>query len=435
MNLTLSGSLATAGLGFYLALMSCDLQAEPVAESPLLIPELFGAHLATDSDNRHSALAFSPSGKELFYSVYVGNQQPQKIFFSKRLNGNWSQPVVAPFSGIYKDGQPVFSVDGKRIYFYSKRPRHAETVASENYDIWYVERTGDGWGVPVNPGQPINTDDDEDTYTFTKNGDFYFYRQSEGPKRLLLKSRLVDGAFQTPEIIKEVIDPASFAKPVAIDGEDYFILTNNVKKGRFYYPALFISYKNKNGSWTRPKDMGDMINFGEGRFPSLSPDGKYLYFVSYRTGIAQFYRVDTRVIDYLKSEDLDLTRQLKTIVLDTDVASMMPAYEMLRQKHAKYYRFDETLFNQVASELVAADATDKAIDVYRLNFELYPQLQFYPQKLIVSLLSGSDSDFNHISDLIISETRDKQLQLHDKINSAGEVFLLKKRTAEAIRIF
>lgn len=413
-----------------------SLQKGYLNESPpSFIPQLFGSHLATENDNRHSKLTFSLKGDELYYSVYVNNTGPQKIFFSKQVNGIWTRPAIASFSGKYKDGCPLFSPDGNRIYFYSKRPLPPDTVKNIDYNIWYVERRDTDWSEPVHLDKHINTDRNENLYTFTKNGDLYFERDTEDNKHFLLKSKFVNGAYQKPVIIKELSNQGSFSEPVRIEGEDYFIYTNNVQKGEFYYAELLISHKNNDGSWTSPKDMGDMINYGEGRFPSISPDGKYFFFLSYRSGISQYYWVDAKVIDYLKTENLDLINQLKTIMIDKDLIAMKSAYNLLTQKHADYYRFDDILFNEIASELIAIDLYQKAIDVYKLNFELYPQQKFYVQKLTVSLLDKDENVFNKISTLLVTEISKTKQNLHDDLNVAGEIFLRKNRTTEAIKIF
>lgn len=42
---------------------------------------------------------------------------------------------------------------------------------------------------------------------------------------------------------------------------------------------LFICFKNIDGKWGSPVNMGDKINTNEWeRFPVVSPDGKYLFF-------------------------------------------------------------------------------------------------------------------------------------------------------------
>jgi len=398
-------------------------------------PVLFGAQFATDSDNRHSALAFSPDGSEVFYSVYVSGRHPQKIFVAKRSNGVWGEPSVASFSGTYKDGGPLFSRDGERIYFYSKRPIAPSTVANDDYDIWFVQRTGDGWSRPIHVEGDVNTDHDESTYTITGNGDLYFSRRTADSKDFLYKTSRAGDLLETPEIIKELSDQQSSREPVSIEGEDFFIFTNNVQKGRFYYTSLHVSFKSTDGSWTRPKDMGDMINSGEGRFPSLSPDGREFYFLSYRSGISQFYRVEATIIDYLRTHDLDLVEQLKTIMQESGIKAMTSALDAFSHDHATYYRFDSRLLNDVAGELVAENAITEAVQVYELNFERYPQQQLFPQRLTVALLNGSEDGFDRISVLIEKEPAESRRDLLDEINRTGEVFLQEGRTNDAIRIF
>jgi len=428
-------------LFFFATLITCqqdDLTLTDQGPDParaVFQAELFGARLASNNDNRHSPLAFSPDGTELFYSVYVDNQHPQTVFHSKQINGDWGEPAVASFSGIYKDGGPLLSPDGNRLYFYSDRPRDTDSDTAEHYDIWYVERTTDGWGKAVRMGDQVNTDDDESTYTLSGNGDLFFNRRTQDARNFLLRSNNIDGNFQPPTIIKELSDQETFFEPVAVESEDHFIFTNNVQKGRFFYTALYISFRNKDGSWSAPKDMGDMVNFGEGRFPSFSPDGRYFYFLSYRTGVSQYYRVDATIIDYLKTEDLDLIKQLTTTALEHGFNATRTSYEALSRKYATAYHFDQVLLNEVASELISTDATDTAIDVYRLNFGLYPDFLFYPQKLVVSLLEKDTDAFNNIASVIERQPETMHQDLLDEINVAGEIFLRKGRVDDAIRIF
>ncbi|HTE28436.1 TPR end-of-group domain-containing protein [Flavitalea sp.] len=71
---------------------------------------------------------------------------------------------------------------------------------------------------------------------------------------------------------------------------------------------LYISFKNKIGSWGIPVNMGPKINSGSSeRFARLSPDGKYLFFGSSRNmsdtnwGFDIFW-IDAKVIDELKKD-------------------------------------------------------------------------------------------------------------------------------------
>jgi len=51
--------------------------------------------------------------------------------------------------------------------------------------------------------------------------------------------------------------------------------------------------------------MGKTINSSAYEYcPMLSPDGKYLFFTSKKTGNGDIYWVDARIIEHLKPKDL-----------------------------------------------------------------------------------------------------------------------------------
>ena len=61
---------------------------------------------------------------------------------------------------------------------------------------------------------------------------------------------------------------------------------------------LYISFKKEDGSWTNLKNMGSTINSRELDYcPMLSPDGKYLFFTSKRSGSGDIYWVDAKIIN------------------------------------------------------------------------------------------------------------------------------------------
>ena len=68
---------------------------------------------------------------------------------------------------------------------------------------------------------------------------------------------------------------------------------------------LYISFRNKNGTWTKAKNMGKDINSGGGMIcPSISPDGKYIFFNTTLNGKNGIYWVSAKIIEDLKPEEL-----------------------------------------------------------------------------------------------------------------------------------
>ena len=85
---------------------------------PGMTPELFAPGIITTQFHEHCSPAFSPDGTEVYWSVFINFWGPQVILMMRMEKDRWTRPEVAPFSGQYSDGNPCFSHDGKKIFFY-----------------------------------------------------------------------------------------------------------------------------------------------------------------------------------------------------------------------------------------------------------------------------------------------------------------------------
>jgi len=285
---------------------------------PGMTPELFAPGIVSSKHQEHSSLSISSDGREMWWSRWHlpldTNKYPQVIMFIKYENGRWSQPKVAPFSGKYRDGGPAFSPNGNKIFFYSRRPLEEGTDEMHDNDIWYVERTQDGWSQPINLGSKVNSPYVDATPSLAANGNLYFtsnriqYDDPTGNTDIFV-SEFVDGDYTDPKGLGSAINTpyARDCFPLIAPDERYIIFSRdnrlfdtegNVISGSI---KLMISFKDNRGEWLEPVDMGPL--FANTRFPSISPDGKYLFFTKYTEGGHEdFYWVDARIIEQLREE-------------------------------------------------------------------------------------------------------------------------------------
>jgi Tol biopolymer transport system component len=94
-----------------------------------------------------------------------------------------------------------------------------------------------------------------------------------------------------------------FAPCVAPD-ESYLIFVSNRPGGRGMHD-LWITFKEGDGTWTEPLNMGPTINSSsEDGAPALTLDGLYLFFTTERSGDKGYnpYWVSTQVIQNLRSQ-------------------------------------------------------------------------------------------------------------------------------------
>src|SRR5262249_4100203 len=112
----------------------------------------------------------------------------------------------APFSGSYRDSDPVLSPDGSKLYFVSDRPVNG--VAKTDFDVWVVSRRGEGWGEAEHLDAPINSEYGEYFASAAANGDLFFSSDRPGGKGGLdvYRSRLVDGKYSAPENLGAAIN-------------------------------------------------------------------------------------------------------------------------------------------------------------------------------------------------------------------------------------
>ena len=134
------------------------------------------------SDNINSELnegtaSISANGQKL---VFTGCNRPNgfgscDLYFSEKLNGEWTQPVLLPkeINSRFWDSQPSLSTNGDKLYFVSARP------GLGGQDIWVSQLVNNEWTQAVNLGESVNTtkDDaspfiypDDQTLFFASNG-------------------------------------------------------------------------------------------------------------------------------------------------------------------------------------------------------------------------------------------------------------------------
>ncbi len=270
---------------------------------PGLTPLKFAPGTVSTENHEHSSLAISPDGTEIYWSLWRRPDEglPQVIVYIRRESGQWSSPQPAPFSGKYNDGGPIFSPDGQRLYFYSKRPS-PRTDEPENLDIWCVEKDGMGWSEPKNLGDPINTEKLEAMPSIASDGSLYFVKSHEGVAggMGIYCAEYVDGDYQQPQALDTKINSTYHDwTPYIAPNQSYLLFSSNRPDGLRNFD-LYVTFRKADGNWTEPQNLGKEINTeDEERFPGVSPDGKYLFF----TRGPDIYWVSSMVIEQLRPRD------------------------------------------------------------------------------------------------------------------------------------
>jgi len=215
---------------------------------PGMISERFAKGIIPVDGVQHCFLTFSPDGKEVFWmNVDLSGEKPKgEIMFMAVINGKWTEPALAPFSGTYNDHAPFFSHDGYRLYFSSTRPGGTENCKN----IWYVERIKKGWSKPVWLGSPPNSKLGATQATFTHDGTVYFVGRMDSVQwnSGIYRSKFVNGKYQKPEALSNLINTEHADVYPFIASDESFLLFGSTRPGaKSDETDLYIAFRAENG--------------------------------------------------------------------------------------------------------------------------------------------------------------------------------------------
>ncbi|MBI1341878.1 MAG: OmpA family protein [Terrimonas sp.] len=193
--------------------------------------------------------------------------------------------------------RPTISADGDLLFFICENDplnTHYQTIRNSQ-DIWYAERDSSGfWGEAMHLGKPFNTAYYNAVYWISpdKNkillrgafveGDYY----SNG---LSLSYRQKNGRWSKPNMLfiknYEKYD-RGFQSGATMTNDGKTLLMYMSPEKNSYSNDLFVSFQAPDGTWTEPKTLGKNISTSKYNemTPYLAADGVTLYFSSDRPG-------------------------------------------------------------------------------------------------------------------------------------------------------
>lgn len=247
------------------------------------IPQIFAEGIVSDNFGNRD-VAISPQGDEIFFTLQSSTGIINAILYAHKLNGKWSAPEVAVFSGVYSDLEPAFSPDGNTLYFSSNRPL-IENGKRKDYDIWFVKKENNTWSQPQNMGTPVNSDKNEFYASIAKNGNIYFTRAVEDREEDIMICKFQNNKYQPAESLPDAINSTGDEFNAFVDPDEKFILFSAYGRADDLGGGdIYISKKSENDQWQSATHL-DINSKGIDYCPYISPDKKYFFFTSNRSEI------------------------------------------------------------------------------------------------------------------------------------------------------
>jgi Tol biopolymer transport system component len=251
--------------------------------SPLPEPRIFAEGIISTGDHE-SHPAISPDGRELFFIKMAPDFSKWTIYVSHFVDGKWTEPKIASFSGQYWDADPCFTKDGKILYFISNRPVKPGDPMKADFDIWKIERGKNGWSEPARMEPPINSETSEYYPTVADNGTMYFGSRRKGGIGAtdIFRSRLQNGKYQTAENLGKAVNTSGNEFEPFIAPDESFLIFMATPTEYLEDTDLYVSF-HQQGKWSKAVKLPEPFSSGGTEFsPKVSPDGKYFFFSSTR---------------------------------------------------------------------------------------------------------------------------------------------------------
>jgi outer membrane protein OmpA-like peptidoglycan-associated protein len=276
----------------------------------------------------------SLDGKIMYF---CGNSRPdgmgnEDIFYSIFLNNEWQTPKLMPngINTISSEAPLSISADGNKLVIFGN---YDDSYG--NGDMWYVEKTENGWSKRIHFPEPINSKYFDADGSFTPDGKAFLFASTRpgGIGNYHEKKDLFHGDLQ----------------------------------GNF---DIWVCIKTENG-WSEPINLGSTINTPYAdRGPFLHSDGKTLYFSSdghYGLGFYDVFKSvrlsDTSWTEW--SEPVNLGKTINTVGTDNSY-KIIPfgdiAYYSSGSKTNPSDIYSITLPKKAKPELFVVTISGKVVD-------------------------------------------------------------------------
>ncbi len=179
---------------------------------------------------------------------------------------------------------PVLTADGQTLVFTRNKRRSEAMDYQEDFYISLLNKEGQ-WGLAMNIGDPINTDDNEGAQTMTADGQQLFFTGCNRKGGLgscdIYRSLREGRSWSRPENLGQPVNSNKWESQPSISSDGNTLYFSSNRAGGKGGSDIWVTQLAPNGVWSEPRNLGDSINTdGAEETPFIHPDGRTLYFTS-----------------------------------------------------------------------------------------------------------------------------------------------------------
>ncbi len=195
---------------------------------------------------------------------------------------------------------PVLTADGEQILF-TKRDGVSNRDKEDIFKS-YMLPNGE-WTKPEGIAQTINSPYNEGTCTITADGNILIYTSCDAPDSEgscdLYVSYKVNGMWQRPSNMGKKVNSRSWDSQPSLSADGRILFFSSNRKGGYGGNDIWYSVRQGNGEWSEAKNLGDVVNTDKDEIsPFMFFNNEILFFASNgHTGFGGMDIYLSRVVD------------------------------------------------------------------------------------------------------------------------------------------
>jgi outer membrane protein OmpA-like peptidoglycan-associated protein/tetratricopeptide (TPR) repeat protein len=180
---------------------------------------------------------------------------------------------------------PTLTADEQTLIYTQRKPKDPGVSRMEEEDFYISRKINGEWEQAINLGPPINTPGNEGAQCISPDGKFLFYTACNRPNGLgscdIFMAERIGNAWSEPVNLGAPVNSRSWESQPSIssDGRTLYFLSS--RSGGFGKTDIWKTVHQDDGSWSAPENLGSGINTSDNEAsPFIHPDNNTLYFAS-----------------------------------------------------------------------------------------------------------------------------------------------------------
>jgi len=177
---------------------------------------------------------------------------------------------------------PVLTADGKQLFF----TRRGGTAHFDKEDIYlsYADSSA-GWSSPQSISPRINSPYNEGTCSVTADGNFLIFTSCDAPDTAgscdLYSTEKIGGEWQAPRNMGPKVNSSFWESQPSLSADGRLLFFSSDRRGGLGGNDLWYAVRKEDGSWSEAKNLGESINTAKDEIsPFLFFNNETLFFAS-----------------------------------------------------------------------------------------------------------------------------------------------------------